>query len=99
MYSNGSPLFYTATYGKGSTCKMIVSSANGGYFAVLDPNNNVVYSNPPQPVAPPPTTPPPTTSQFGSGMLASGQVLQEVIIPCLHHPTPACPPLCCTLRA
>ena len=41
--SAGSPIFYTATYGLGSTCHLLVSSANGGYFAVLDPNNNVVY--------------------------------------------------------
>lgn len=41
--SVGYPIFYTATYQGSPPCHLLVSSANGGYFAVLDSSNNVLY--------------------------------------------------------
>ena len=71
LYANGVATFFTNTYGQGATCKMVVSSANGGSFAVLNPSNSVIYIRPTPPAttsprptssAPPTSTKPPASS-------------------------------------
>lgn len=59
----GSPVFYTETYGAGGDCHLLVSSDNGGYFAVLDSAGKVLYAKP----APPPPKPSDPATKEGGG--------------------------------
>ena len=56
--SAATAVYYSATYGDGSSCSLLVSSAAGGSFAVVDATGAVLYQRPP----PPPPPPPPCTT-------------------------------------
>ena len=89
-------VFASGTSGLGNPppCRLLVSSANGGYFAVLDSANHVLYIRPTSAAAstaPPATTlspkastPPPTSSTPYPGTLLSGQSLAQVTLPCTY---------------
>ena len=79
-YSVATAAFYSGTYGAGvEPCSLVVSSAAGGFFAVVDATGAVVFQRPaglpPSAItvctpAPPTTVPPPTTMTPPSSMPA-----------------------------
>ena len=85
-YSAATAVYESATYGAGANpCSLVVSSAAGGFLAVVDANGAVLYQQPPPPstTVPPPTTMAPPTSTpastaSSSGTLMAGQSLGQV---------------------
>ena len=84
--SAATAVYYSATYGDGANpCSLVVSSAAGGYFAVVDAKGTVVFQRPTPPPqsssVPPPTTltpPPSTASPVRNNTLLAGQTLGQV---------------------
>ena len=78
LYSGGAyesnALFASDTFGEGSPpCRMVVSSAGGGGFAVLDTTSAVLFS---RGAYSPPGTPPATLPAGGELSQACGPFLQ-----------------------
>ncbi len=84
--SAATAVYYSGTYGDGANpCSLIVSSASGGFFAVVNANGAVIFQRPTPPptTVPPPTTMAPPTSTPAStatntGTLMAGQSLAQV---------------------
>ena len=64
-FNAATAIYESGTYGKGvSPCSLVVSSAAGGYFAVVDASGAVIFQQPTLLPSPPPSTsePAPTTT-------------------------------------
>ena len=65
-YSQATAVYYTETYDVGLTpCSLVVSSAAGGFFAVVDATGAIVFQRP-QPLPSPPATSAPPAPPGGT---------------------------------